>query len=258
MTLTIRPFESRDTARLVAILERVFGEYGMRFDPSGFDRDVYDVARRYAPPLGVFLTAEDEGDVLGFGGADLPREGVAEIHRLYIDPRARGRRLGSLLVESLEEWARDRVPDMTLWSDVRFSHAHDLYSKLGYRLVGQRGLEDPDRSTEFGFRRSLADPRTDAPFVADLTFVAYEEYASSGADAAHRASMLAASILDSRCLPRGGDGAHVLPHPGELFPGDSTPLEVVLQGGDILVGFRSPSSRRERLHPLFSRRLESR
>ncbi len=259
MTLTIRPFDASDTPRLIEILEKVFGEYGMRFDPDGFDRDVHDVARRYAEPRGVFFTAEDDArGILGFGGADLPREGVAEIHRLYIDPVARGLRLGTILVERLEEWALGRgVPTMILWSDVRFFHAHDLYARLGYRLSGQRRLGDPDKSTEFGFRRPLSDPRDDRPFVAELSFVPYETLARDP-DAAHEASMIAAAILDSRTLSRGADGAHVLPDPRELFPAASGAVEAVFHRPEMLVGFRAARTLEKRLHPLFSRRLESR
>jgi putative acetyltransferase len=258
MTLTIRPFDAGDTPRLIEILERVFGEYGMRFDPDGFDKDVRDVARRYAGPSAVFLTAEDDvKGVLGFGGADLPRDGVAEIHRLYIDPSARGLRLGTRLVEKLEEWAVPRAPTMVLWSDVRFFHAHDLYARLGYRLSGQRRLADPDRSTEFGFRRSLRDPRDDRPFVPEFRFVPYAELALS-ADAAHEAGMVAAAILDSRTLARGPDGAHVLPDPRSLFPAAAGELEAVFQRPEVLVGFRDGGSLEKRLHPLFSARLKSR
>ncbi|MEZ0228279.1 MAG: GNAT family N-acetyltransferase [Planctomycetota bacterium] len=256
--MTIRPFDATDTPRLIEILELVFGEYGMRFDPDGFDKDVRDVARRYAAPSGVFFTAEDDQrGILGFGGADLPRDGVAEIHRLYIDPAARGLRLGTLLVDQLEEWARARVPTMTLWSDVRFFHAHDLYARLGYRLCGQRRLGDPDKSTEFGFRRSLRDPRDDRPFVAELQFVPYASLAGS-AEAAHEASMIAAAILDSRTLARGAERAHVLPDPRSLFPASAGELEAVFQRPEMLVGFRAAGTLEKRLHPLFSARLKSR
>lgn len=249
MSVSVRSFEPKDTDRLIAILARVFAEYGMRFDPDGFDRDVKDVAARYAPPAAVFFAVEEAGKLLGFGGADLPREGTAEIHRLYVDPDARGRGIGKLLVARLEEWARERVPTMVLWSDVRLTHAHDLYARLGYRLSGQRLLGDPDASIELGFRRRLADRPDDRPFVADFSHEPID-----GFDAAnrHRAAMLAAAILDSRTLPRGADGAHLLPDPRELFA-KKGPVEAIFQRPDILVGFRSGSERR--LHPLFSSRL---
>jgi putative acetyltransferase len=251
MSPRVRPFEERDTPRLVEILGSVFSEYGMRFDPGGYDRDVYEVARRYEPPLGAFLSAEDGGEVVGFGGADVQGIETAEIHRLYLDPRVRGRGLGKLLVASLEEWARPRARTMTLWSDVRFAHAHELYARLGYRLVGQRTLEDPDRSSEFGFRRRLTDRPDDRPFVPELGEEAPLE--SLSPEERQRASMIAGAILDTRTLPRLPDGGHVLPDPRELFPGEPGPVLAVFQRPRIMAGFRAGS--RRRLHPLFAGRI---
>ncbi len=253
MSPTVRPFEERDTPRLVEILGRVFSEYGMRFDPAGYDRDVYEVARRYEAPLGVFLSVEDGGEVAGFGGADVQGIETTEIHRVYLDPRARGRGLGKLLVASLEEWARPRARVMTLWSDVRFFHAHELYARLGYRLVGQRTLGDPDRSSELGFRRRLADEPDDRP-LAELTGE-LEEAPLEGLspEERQRASMVAGAILDTRTLARLADGAHVLPDPRELFPGEEGPVFAIFLRQRILAGFRSGS--RRRFHPLFAARL---
>jgi GNAT superfamily N-acetyltransferase len=246
---TVRPFAVQDTPRLLAVLAQVFGEYGCTFDPDGYDQDVRDVAGRYAGAGGTFLTVEDQGEVLGFGGADLPREGVAEIHRLYIDPKARGRGLGKLLVAALEAWALGHVRDMILWSDVRFCHAHELYARMGYRLFGQRTIEDPDRSVEIGFRRRLVERPDDRPFVAELSMKPLDGLSP---EEAHRAAMVTAAILDSRTLPRGAGAAHLLPDPRQLFKG-AGPVEAVFQRPGILVGFRHRGERR--LHPLFSARL---
>ena len=263
MSPRVRPFEERDTPRLVEILGRVFSEYGMRFDPAGYDRDVYEVARRYEAPLGVFLSVEDGGEVVGFGGADVQGIETTEIHRLYLDPRARGRGLGKLLVASLEAWARPRARVMTLWSDVRFFHAHELYARLGYRLVGQRTLGDPDRSSELGFRRRLADEPDDRPLVeltGDVRGLGggapeFEEAPLEGLspEERQRASMIAGAILDTRTLPRLPDGAHVLPDPRELFPGEEGQVFAIFLRQRILAGFRAGS--RRRFHPLFAARL---
>src|SRR5437763_2684160 len=102
----IRLFDPAETPRLIEVLAATFGEYGMRFDPDGYDKDVREVERRYAPPRAVFHAAEAGGRVLGFAGCDETGEHGAEIHRLYIDPAARGRGLGTRLCEAVEGWAR--------------------------------------------------------------------------------------------------------------------------------------------------------
>jgi putative acetyltransferase len=250
----IRPFRDSDTPRLVSVLETVFAEYGMRFDPDGYDRDVRAIGERYAAPGGVFYTAEVDGRPLGFAGADVPQAGVAELHRLYLDPRARGLGLGSRLVGAVESWARERAAGtVELWSDVRFCHAHALYAKLGYGLFGQRQLEDPDRSVEFGFRREL--DRAPAPVVHALnTAVALP--LGTDAERLHRCSMIAAAILDSRALVRAGRvhrGGHERPSVSELFANaprieDVRALELP---GEIVCGFELARTRERRAHPLF-------
>jgi GNAT superfamily N-acetyltransferase len=257
---TIRPYEARDQERLVAILGQVFGEYGMRFDPDGYDRDVREVATRYAAPDAVFYAAEIAGEVFGFAGCDLVRDGHesrAEIHRLYIDSRARGRGLGARLCERVETWAhRERGADaMILWSDVRFAHAHILYALRGYQLVGQRTLTDPDRSVEFGFRRSLASPGKPTRF--DTGRATAHRLDSLSKEMTHRASMVAAAILDSRALVRAGrmeQGGHILPSPTEVFATPSVSADVrALVADGIIIGFeRHHAGGTERVvHPLF-------
>lgn len=264
MTEAIRAFRPGDEPDLVRIVGRVFAEYGMRFDPDGWDRDLREVERRYPPPDAAFLVAADAGGtgrVSGLVGVDLPDPpDVAEIHRLYIDPDARGRGLGARLVAAAEAWARGRgAGTMRLFSDVRFPHAHFLYARGGYRVVAQRTLGDLDGSVELGFRRSLRDPPTPVrPSLAGARAVPLADVLAAPA-LAHVASMVAAGILDSRALVRAGrgtpDGGHELPRPTEVFSPASpsvrevSALIVALEDGDVLVGFESGEERR--IHPLF-------
>lgn len=263
--ILVRPFAAVETERLVEVMAATFAEYGMRFDPDGFDRDVREAATRYAPPGAAFFTALASGRALGFAGVDRPRDGVAEIHRVYIDPAARGLGLGRRLCEAVEAWARAQagVLSIELWSDVRFTHAHAMYAARGYALTGQRILGDPDRSVEFGFRRDArAEAAAWAPERLPVTARSVMDM-SSDADFAHRCGMVAAAILDPRSLVREGRvaaGGHVLPAPAELFPGDARATEVsalVWDAGDgateddrrrgAVLGFERADERR--LHP---------
>ncbi|HVY61560.1 MAG TPA: GNAT family N-acetyltransferase, partial [Planctomycetota bacterium] len=238
----IRLFDPADAARLIEVLAATFGEYGMRFDPDGYDRDVREVERRYALPGAVFFTAEVAGRAVGFVGGDEPRPGVVEIHRLYIDPGARGRGLGARLCEAIESWARGRGARwIELWSDVRFAHAHAMYARRGFRLAGQRTLSDPDRSVEFGFRRAADGPV--APERHRLGTPRRRPLAGAIADPerAHRVARVTAAILDARSLVRAGRlvaGGHELPSPVELFEAGAREaeidvLELELPGGPV-------------------------
>jgi len=42
-----------------------------------------------------------------------------------------------------------------LWSDTRFTKAHRLYERLGFKKSGERELDDLNRSIESGYERGL-------------------------------------------------------------------------------------------------------
>jgi len=287
--IVLRAFRAEDTERLVEVMTVTFAEYGMTFAPDGWDADVREVAARYAPPRAAFFAGIDasSGRALGFVGVDLPAPGTAELHRLYIDPAARGRGLGVRLCAAAEAWASSRgVRTMTLWSDVRFVHAHQLYAGRGYALMGQRLIGDPDRSVEFGFARELSGRSAEAwggtPDVPEAPAGAPRPHSAQEARAVpvgdlqadegglgHRARMVAAALIDARALVRAGRvtaAAHELPGLDEVFrarPSREAPrppatgvvaTHALILGGDCVVGFagRLPSGGAARaLHPLF-------
>jgi ribosomal protein S18 acetylase RimI-like enzyme len=154
----VRPVRDADAQDLVGLIGLCFAEYpGCYFDPHG---DMPDIVRPSQSPLareGLFLAVEDEtGRVCACAGVDFPDAGVAELHRLYVRPDARGRGLAKLLTRRLEDFARQRgAVRMTMWSDTRFTKAHTLYTVLGYATGATRSLGDISLSREFYFERTL-------------------------------------------------------------------------------------------------------
>jgi GNAT superfamily N-acetyltransferase len=60
-----------------------------------------------SPPHGRFLVVrDDDGRAVGCGGVKLVDAGTAEIKRMWLDPSVRGRGLGAVLLEALEDAAR--------------------------------------------------------------------------------------------------------------------------------------------------------
>ncbi len=252
--IRLRPIRAADTERLLAVVGAVFAEYGMRLDPGGFDSDLGEAHVRYAPPEATFLAAEaDDGRVLAFAGGRLHGRDEVELHRLYLDPAARGLGLGQRLCGAIEDWARARgARRIVLWSDVRFFHAHAMYRRRGYRLTGQRLLADLDRSCEFGMERALAGAvKPDESATETLHRTPLAE-ALRDPDLAQRARMVAAAILDARTLVRAGRmerGGHALPEPAEVFgAGDAGEIAVLALDGGIVVGFERGGTRR--VHPI--------
>lgn len=154
----LRPVADRDAQDLFGLLSLCFAEYpGCFIDPHD---DLKDLRTPGSPRQndGVLWVVDDEsGRVCACVSVDFPRAGTAELHRLYVRPDQRGRGLGSFLVRAVERHAREKgAGRMFLWSDTRFTDAHRLYKRLGYRQTdGLRELGDISNSSEYHFEKEL-------------------------------------------------------------------------------------------------------
>lgn len=89
-----------------------------------------------APPHGLLLIAQQNGDVLGCAGLRLIGSYVAEVKRLFVMPAARRLGLGSHLIECLEDHARQlAVTTMRLDTRSDLLEARRLYARHGYYEV---------------------------------------------------------------------------------------------------------------------------
>ena len=70
----------------------------------------------------------------------------AEIHGLVVEDEFRGHRIGEMLVEAAEEWARKQgCATLRLLSNVVRERAHTFYARLGYDVL----------KTEYVFQKTL-------------------------------------------------------------------------------------------------------
>jgi N-acetylglutamate synthase-like GNAT family acetyltransferase len=156
-TLRVVPAEASDVPEVVALLGRVFAEYGFVFDPAIEVPDLLAFDRHYRSPVGAFWVVRESGTVIGSVGVERLAGDAAELHRLYLDADLRGRGLGRALVETVLAWCRaEGVRHLVLWSDTRFDRAHALYERMGFRQTGERELpEDPNQTREFRYERPV-------------------------------------------------------------------------------------------------------
>ncbi len=88
------------------------------------------------PPQGAFLVAYHRGRAVGCGGVRRLGPGLGELKRLYVDPAARGMRLGERLMEAMEDAARaSGFRTVRLDTDPALREAQALFARRGYRPI---------------------------------------------------------------------------------------------------------------------------
>ena len=97
------------------------------------------------------FAVELDGDVVGLaagGGSNEP--GVAALTSLWVDPKARGRGAGDLLVATVTEWARRAgYTQILLWVAEGNNRAERLYARNGFARTGKL-MSDPKPEFEMG------------------------------------------------------------------------------------------------------------
>jgi GNAT superfamily N-acetyltransferase len=171
----IRPVRDADAEGLVELVGEAYAEYpGCVLDLPGVDADLVSPASSAEEAGTILWVVEDAGRIVGSIGAGRLDTAVAsrdriatvELKRLYVAASHRRRGLATGLVRLVEQHAVGvGATTVDLWSDTRFSDAHRLYVRLGYRHTGRtRELEDPSQTTEYHFQRDVrTPPRPQAP-----------------------------------------------------------------------------------------------
>ena len=148
---------AEDVPGVVALIGRVYAEYGFVYEPRVEVPDLFDFDAHYAPPRGGFFVARVGVAIVGSAGVERLDARRAEMHRLYLDADRRGRGTGRALTEAVLAWCRARgVGHLILWSDTRFDLAHRLYTRMGFARIGERTIVgDVNDSREYRFERSV-------------------------------------------------------------------------------------------------------
>ena len=155
------PYDDRWQPGIVDVIKSVYDEYRLTWDPDKYHRDLFTVRETYIDTGGFFSVLVLRGGVIGTVSG-LDRGGEAEIERLYLAKEHRGRGYGRLMTEHFLDWARSTGHrNVIAWSDKRFDDAHRMYERMGFSLIGDRILDDPDESPEWGFELRL-DPVQEA------------------------------------------------------------------------------------------------
>lgn len=117
-------------------------EYGWNSDFEGLvARIVADFAQDHDPYLERAWIAELDGRPVG--SVMCVREegapGTARLRLLLVDPKGRGRGVGTLLVDTVVAFARSvGYRELVLWTNDVLTEARELYLRAGFTLIAER------------------------------------------------------------------------------------------------------------------------
>lgn len=137
----VRRAVPEDAPRCAAIVFGALEEHGIVPDPEGLDRDVFAVGTRD----GRFrdLVATSGGRVVGVACLE-PWDDKGWLSKLFVDPDARGRGVGRLLLQAVVDEARAQgMREIGLTTRTVFESAIRLYETFGFVRVAdppQRGV----------------------------------------------------------------------------------------------------------------------
>jgi GNAT superfamily N-acetyltransferase len=104
------------------------------------------------------FAAQLDGDVVGVVGAG-PGEfsGTAALTSLWVDPRFRGRGLGSALIDAVEAWALGQgLSQILLWVTETNQVAESLYERRGFtRTGGAQSVRPEEPRLEFEMSKRI-------------------------------------------------------------------------------------------------------
>lgn len=127
-----------DDPRAQALLTDYFAMRGEAFPKGETYRPVFPATSVFTPPAGVFVVViDDDGADVGCGGIRRIDDGPAgvryEVKHLYLAPETRGRGWGRLLLEDLEQRARDfGAAELVLDTHHTLEAAGGLYARSGF------------------------------------------------------------------------------------------------------------------------------
>ncbi|GIG91392.1 hypothetical protein Pen02_63280 [Plantactinospora endophytica] len=137
---------SAEAGRLLrAYFEEILRRYdGRRPSPDRIEEVLRDNPPEHLDaPHGALLVARLDGVAVGCAGLRLLSGYAAEVHRVYVAPTARGRGIGSRLLDSLESLARGHgVTRLCLTTRQDLVEARRLYARHGFLEV-PAFTEDP-------------------------------------------------------------------------------------------------------------------
>ena len=139
--LRIRRYEERDHDAVWDLHNLALNEVGAHAGNGPWDDDLHAIERLYLADGGEFLVGVVDGEIVAMGALRRDRDGRGQITRMRVHPRVQRRGFGHLILERLEERARELgYVSVHLDTTVEQEAAQAFYRAHGYEEFGRTRL----------------------------------------------------------------------------------------------------------------------
>lgn len=122
---------------------------GMDLDFQNTDKEFKDFERMYAYPIGCFIYAKINNEIVGGVGTRRLTDDICEMKRLYIYEDYQGRGIGRLLCNKIISISKTLgYTKMRLDTVSKLESAIALYEKIGFKEI-PKYYENPDVTTKY-------------------------------------------------------------------------------------------------------------
>jgi N-acetylglutamate synthase-like GNAT family acetyltransferase len=154
--MKIRAVTKQDIPKVIRLIGEVWAEYDCVFEVEQEETHLLAPDEYFRAREGGFWVAENNHKIVATVAVQMLGEKTAELKSLYVHKDFRREGLGQKLTEFCLLFAKSKgAKEMILWTDTRFTDAHRLYERLGFKRAGYRELDDLNQSKEFGFKRNI-------------------------------------------------------------------------------------------------------
>ena len=153
--MKIRPVIKKDVPQIIKLIGDIWAEYDCVLELEQDDKYLLAPDDYFHSKDGEFWVAAEGSEIVATVGVLMLDEKTAELKSLYVREDFRRQKLGENLIKlAVKSALMKGRSEIVLWSDTRFTNAHRLYEKLGFKLLGKRELKDVNKSIELGFKRN--------------------------------------------------------------------------------------------------------
>ena len=138
--MKIREVIRSDNPYLAIVIRRVLKEMKVPLKGTAYaDRELDNMYKAYSIPRSIYFVVEFNGQILGGAGIMPLNKGaknICELQKMYLDPKARGKGVGTNLLDLCLSFARENNFSLCYLETMPYMlDAQELYRKNGFIYI---------------------------------------------------------------------------------------------------------------------------